>query len=430
MRPARPLLALAAAWFALAGLAVVWPAVFHAAWAWSGGGLIALAALDAGLAWRLRAPGLDRQVAAVLPVGTWSVVRLRAAATGRRTLRIFDDLPGSFEVQGLPVTLEVPAQGWAEVRYRVRPGRRGPFAFGAAHALLASPLGLWWRGARLGGPTPVRVFPDFSPVKVYAELARSQRLADMGIHRRRRRGEGSEFHQLRDYRAGDSLRQLDWKATARLGRLISRDYQEERDQQVICLLDCGRRLRAREGRASHFDHMLTALLLLAIVALREGDAVGLLTFGGPVRFVPPRKTPKALDGLLDVLYGLDAGLEPTDFLEAARALLARVRKRSLVVLITDARDEDDETLLPALRLLAGRHRVVLASLRDPALDAALEAVPATFEAALRTGSVLAYLERRRRTFLGLSARGWTSLDVPPRQLAVALANRYLAEKRG
>jgi len=364
-------------------------------------------------------------------VGAWSLVEIRISNPGRvrKRLVLFDGIPETMDSRPMPQTLAVEAGGWAELSYRVRPNHRGPFTFLAASVLMGSPLGLWWRHRKLGRPSAVKIFPNFAPVKHFAELARSHRLTQMGIHKRRLRGEGSEFHQLRDYREGDSLRQLDWKATARMKRLISRDYQEEKDQQVVCLVDCGRRMRTRDGRLTHFDHILTGLLLLTFVALREGDAVGLLTFGGPERYVPPRKTQGAIDAILEALYDVEPSLQPTDFILAAQSALTRIRKRSLIVVITNLRDEDDETLGPALRLLARRHKVILASMREPDLDRALQAPVTTFHEALRTGAIHAYLELRRRAFEGLSTRGCAPLDVLPQQLPVALANRYLAEKR-
>ena len=102
----------------------------------------------------------------------------------------------------------------------------------------------------------------------------------VGAHLRRRRGEGTEFQQLREYRLGDSLRQIDWKATQRARKLISRDYQDERNQQVMLLVDTGRRMLARDDGLSHFDHVLNAALLVAYIALRQGDVVGLLAAAG------------------------------------------------------------------------------------------------------------------------------------------------------
>jgi uncharacterized protein (DUF58 family) len=239
-----------------------------------------------------------------------------------------------------------------------------------------------------------------------------------------------EFHQLREYREGDSLRQIDWKATARMRRPISRDYQDERDQQIVFLLDCGRRMRARDGDLSHFDHTLTAILLTAYVALREGDAAGLLTFAGEERWLPPRKTGAGLDAFLQTLYDLQPATGATDYLAAARAFMTRVRKRSLVVLVTNLRDEEDETLLPALQLLRARHLVLLANLRERALEQALEEPVRDFDDALLHGAVHEYLDQRQRSFERIHAQGILSLDVLPMQLPVTLVNRYLALKRG
>jgi uncharacterized protein (DUF58 family) len=431
MKPSARLLAALALWLGLAVAACLGPGAWRPAW-WAAGLALAAGALaDALLALRLPVPACDRRVPAVLPLGAWTPVRLRLASRSRlaQRLRVFDGVPAALEVRHQPQELALAPGGWTELRYDVRPRQRGPAAFGGAQLLLASPLGLWWRFRTAGAGQELKVFPNFAPVKKYMALAAGHRLAQLGIHRRRRRGEGSEFHQLRDYRPGDSLRQVDWKATARMRRLIARDYQEERDQQVVCLLDCGRRMRSRDGHLSHFDHTLTAVLLLAYVALRQGDSVGLLTFSGPPRWLAPHRSRGALDRLMAAVHDLEPGLRATDYLEGARLALARLKKRSLVVLVTNLRDEDDETLGPALALLRRRHRVILASLREPDLDRAARAPVATFEQALRAGALDAYLAQRRRALARLAPGAGRALDVLPQDLPVALVNRYLEEKR-
>jgi len=427
MRPASRMLLLLGAWLALALPASLWPALWLPTWKAAGLGLAALALGDAWLGWRLPAPKVERVLPGVLPIGAWTQVTLRLTPARPVRLRVFDGVPQAMDQRHLP--RELSLAGPAELRYAVSPRRRGAARFAPAGLLLRSPLGLWWSSRTAGAAQEVKVYPNFAPVKKYAVLASSHRLQQLGIHHRRRRGEGSEFHQLRDYRTGDSLRQLDWKATARMRRLISRDYQDEQDQQVVCLLDCGRRMRSMDGRLSQFDHTLTALLLLAFVALREGDAVGLLTFAGPERWLAPRRTRGALDRLTAAVHDLEPGLQATDYLSAARAALTRLKKRSLVVLITNLRDEDDETLGPALQLLRRRHRVILASLREPDLDRALEAPVERFDQALRAGAIADYLAQRKQAFARMAPRGILALDVLPRQLPVALVNRYLAVKR-
>jgi len=430
MKPAARMLLLLGAWLVLAVAGCLWPEPWLALWEGAGLLLAAVALADALLGRRQPSPRLERTLPGVLPVGVWTPVQVRLLnpAGAARRVRWFDGVPPALACRRQPQEARLGPGAWAALSYGVRPRRRGPCRFAPASLLSSSPLGLWWLASRGGPAQPVQVYPNFAPVRRFAELAAGHRLDQLGIHQQRRRGEGSEFHQLRDYRQGDSLRQLDWKATARMRRLIAKDYREEQDQQVICLLDCGRRLRAQDGPAAHFDHALTALLLLAYVAQRQGDAVGLLTFAGPERWVAPRRR-ASLDPLLAAVRDLQPSLRASDFLAAARALLERTRKRSLVVILTDLRDEDEETLGPALHLLRRRHRVILASLREPELEQALRAPVTDFEGALRAGAIDAYLAERRRAFARLDPGGAVALDVLPDQLAVALVNRYLAMKR-
>lgn len=442
MHPSRRLLLACAPWLALGALAVRWPGLLPA-W-WAVGALTAVAALaDALLALRRELPEAGRRVAGSLPLGAWSEVKLRLRNPSDRTmaLQVFDHHPGAFDTAGLPRSLDLGPGQWGELRYQVRPLRRGRHAFGPIQAFLASPFRLWTRDLRLGPPQDpaqeVKVYPNFAAVAKYALLATDARLSQLGVLKKRRRGEGLEFHQLREYRVGDSSRQVDWKATSRMRKLISREYQDERDQQVFFLLDCGRRMRALEleggptaaSGLSHFDHALNAILLLSYVALRQGDAVGLLSFAGEKRFLRPRKSVPTLNRLLNELYDLDATPRAPDYLEAAREAMVRLPKRSLVVVVSNVRDEDDQTLAPALKLLQKRHLVLLASLRERELDAALdprEAEPVhDFNGALRVGALHEYLRHRRAAFDRLKGLGVQTLDVVPSRLATSLVNRYL-----
>ncbi|OGA08383.1 MAG: hypothetical protein A2W68_14375, partial [Betaproteobacteria bacterium RIFCSPLOWO2_02_64_14] len=290
------------------------------------------------------------------------------------------------------------------------------------------PLGLWERRLYLGQESVTRIYPNFAALTKYALFATDHRLSQIGVLQRRRRGEGVEFHQLREYREGDAQRQIDWKATARAGKLISREYQDERDQQVVFLIDCGRRLAARDGDLSHFDHVLNAALLLAYVSLRQGDSVGLLTMGGHNRFMAPRKSAASVNLMLNLLYDLQPTLMTSDYYAAALELMRRIRKRALVVILSNLRDEDEDTLSPALRLLSRRHLVLFASLRESILARALSARVDSFERALTHAAAADYLKQRALAFGRLERSGALALDVEPPQLPVALVNRYLEVK--
>mgnify|MGYP001010093900 CR=1 FL=1 len=337
------------------------------------------------------------------------------------------------EVAGLPIALTMGPHQIVQASYPARPIQRGDAQFAPIEIRLASRLGLWQQRRRIGAPALLRVVPNFAAITKYALAATDNRLASIGVLRRQRRGEGLEFHQLREYRSGDALRSIDWKATARTRKLIAREYQEERDQTILFLIDRGRRMGARDGELSHFDHVLNAALLLAYVGLREGDAVGLLTMGSgdPIheRFLAPRKSQRAVNDILNAVYDLQPTLATSDYQRAAVELLHRVRKRALVVILTNLRDEDDDDLVPALQLLRTRHLVLLASLRERTLGDALAQPITSFDDALTHAAAAEFLQRRSVAMRQLALGGVMLLDVEPQALAVTLVNRYLEVKR-
>jgi uncharacterized protein (DUF58 family) len=407
-------------------------AEFQLPWLMGMAGFTLLAALDAFAGLRLPAPAAVRQVPGSLALGVRSEVRLRIAnAAGMRVrLELHDHHPASFEAEGLPRRLELERAQWTEIAYQVRPVARGETQFGAAEIRLHSPLGLWRVRKSSGNASQVRVYPNFRALAKYTLLATDNRLSQIGVLQVRRRGEGTEFHQLREYRQGDSQRAIDWKATSRTARLISREYAEEKDQRVLLVVDCGRRMASKDDELSHFDHALNAALLLGHVAARQGDAVGLMTMAGVDRYIEPRKSVAAVNVILNRVYDIEPTLAVPDYHLAARDVMRRVRRRSLIIVLTNLRDEDDETLLPALKLLRTRHLVVLASLREAIISRALSARVDSFERAVTHAAAADYLAARERTFRRIGASGAVCLDVEPERLAISLVNRYLELKRG
>ena len=430
MRPGRLLVVLALVWTAL-GLAASFLEALQAPWAFAGAVLGLLAVVDAAAVWREPRLRIERQVPGNLPVGSPSTVTLTVHNDGARSYRLalFDHHPPFTEAEPLPQELRVAPGQRARLSYRLTPQRRGDADFGATEVRLRSRLGLWRRHRRLGSPGRVKVYPNFARISNYMLLATDNRLSLLGVRKRQRRGEGLDFHQLREYRDGDALTRIDWKATSRYRKLISREYQDERDQQVVFLLDCGRRMRAEDFGTSHFDESLNAMLLLGYVALHQGDAVGFLTLGGVRRWVPPRKGPAALNLLLNRTYDLQPTSEATDYVAAAQDLLIHQRRRALVVLLTNTRDEDQPELASAARLLRQKHLVLLANLREGFFDTALQATVERFEEALRHVATVDFLARRERAHHALARVGVMTLDVTAPELPLAVVNRYLDIKR-
>jgi uncharacterized protein (DUF58 family) len=280
------------------------------------------------------------------------------------------------------------------------------------------------------------VYPNFAAVAGYAWLAGDRRLSQIGIKTYAQRGIGTDFRQLAEYQRGEPVRHIDWKATLRQGKPIVRQFQDERDQRVFFLLDCGRRMRADDGGTggggSHFDQALNALMLLAYVALKEGDEVGALTFGNPPgqqRDFAPRKGTASLNALMNRLYDIEPAAVHSDYVQAANDLLRHFPRRALVIVLTNFRDEDASELLPAVKLLRRRHLVLVASLRERVLRELAQQPLARAEHAVEAAAAHLFEQDRRDAFARVVGHDALSVDVEPAQLPAALVNRYHAVKR-
>jgi len=388
-------------------------------------GVVAL--IDAFLVYRPHGLRVQRDIAASLPLGVDRVVKLRVYNDSQRAyqLHLFDHYPLDVKVTGLPIKLGLAANTHADLRYKVHAIKRGKIVFSHTQIRLLSPFGFWQRNCHIEAHSEVHIYPNFAAVSQYALMATDNRLSQMGIVKKRRRGEGQDFHQLREYQKGDALRQIDWKASSRMRKVISREYQDERDQDIIFLLDCGHRMQAQDNELSHFDHTLNAILLLSYVALKQGDSVGLATFSGVSRWSPPRKGQHIMQQLLNTIYDLQPTAESPDYSQIATELMVRHKKRALVILITNLRDEDADDLLPALKLLRKRHLVLLVSMREQALDDVLDHPVANYNDAITNSATQHYLQYRKKTFDTLKQAKVISLDVPPQALSVGLINHYL-----
>ena len=395
-----------------------------------------LSALDAFSLWRMPSPRLERHLSGSLALGRWSEVRIEIEHEYRRTLPlgVIDHGPAGltnrFDVEGLVQTIVLRPNRTAGLGYRLRPTSRGHFSFERIEINIPGPLRLWSSRRYLSVVSSARVYPDFARLHGGQLLAVDNWLSQLGVRQRQRRGMGLEFNQLREFREGDSLRQIDWKATARQRVPIAREYQDERDQQIMFMLDCGRRMRSQDGDLTHFDHALNASLLLSHVALRQGDAVGLSTFAAEQnRYLSPVKGPAQLSLLLNTVYDLDSTQRPADYTAAVAGLLARQKRRALVVLMTNLRDEDDDGLMAAVKQLSRHHRVLVASLREEVLDRMRHGPIQTWQQALDYCGAVDFLNARATVHERLIAHGIPVLDVRPSALGPELVSRYLSWKK-
>jgi uncharacterized protein (DUF58 family) len=377
---------------------------------------------------------IERRAPAVFSVGRTNVVTLEVSSLARRRLKVEvkDDLFFGAEAIDLPARLELVPGKRAVATYRVCPSRRGAYELGDHFIRYASPLGLLIRQTRIPARSPVKVYPDVALVRTYELLARQDR--DAALVRTRMRGGESEFERLRDHQKDDEFRRIDWKATARRHKLIARDYQLERNQNVVCLLDCGRLMTAESDGLSHFDHALNANLMMAHVAARSGDQVGMLAFADQVlRYLPPAGGARAGHRLIQASYDLHPTLVESNYAAAFDLLAVRLRKRSLVVLFTQLVDDvAAQSVLRLMRGLAPRHLPLFVLFRhlevdDLAEPRALGAYEPPIDLYVRSAAAEISLWREK-VIRDLRAGGALVLHVPPKKLTPALVSRYLEIK--
>ncbi len=424
--PTVRLLRLTGVLFVLAVVSAIWKRV---ASLWFGGAAVLVVAglIDALVLLWYRRVWFERRLPGRFALGVPQEVEVKLHNPNALSVQVefFDGLPATVVSEQLPWLGKIPGRHFVAVAYLATSLERGQAAFTTSYLRTYSPLGLWYKRERVLAPAEIKTYPNYEPVVRYTLLAMSNRQSHMGIVTKNRVGQSREFHQLRDYQDGDVLAQIDWKATSRRRQIISREYREQRDQTLLFMLDCGRRMRAMDGPLPQFDHCLNATLLLSYIALRQGDQVGILSFGGTNRWLPPVKGQHSMTVLLNHLYDFQSTPEPSDFSEAAERILTRQRRRALVVLLTNLRTEDATQLLGPLRLLRRRHLVMVASLREQATVECGRNAPQSFDDALLQAAAAGYLAERAGFLSTLRDQGILTIDETPQALPAALANAYL-----
>ena len=401
-------------------------------------GLFLIAVIDA-FASSSKLLTVSRRMPEVFSIGQPNPVTVELRSRTRRRLRleITCELFDHASADELPLALTLRGNSRSVVRFRVVPRRRGAFVLGDLVVRYPSPLGLWKKQVRFPAHQPVRVYPDVQSVRTWELLARQDRQHSL-MRTTRRLGGESEFEQLRDYSRDDEFRSIDWKATARRGKLTARQYQLESNQNLMFVLDGGRLMTGETGGLSLYDHALNATLMLAHVASRGADRVGLLSYAEEVQaFVPPSAGRKAVQKLIQASYALQPELVESDPERAFGLLNLRVRARTLVILFTQVIDERAAVeLIRVTRGLFPRHLPLIVLFRDVEVHALLEGPPRSAlpqaqvtELDLYTrGAAAELVSWRDQLIRTLKNQGAMILDVDPSDLTPALINRYLEIK--
>ena len=337
-------------------------------------------------------------------------------------------------------TLRIPPRSVGRETVPVVARRRGREAGGAGGFVVDStgPLGLGRHRMQVPLPWEVVVYPPLVSVRLRASVAEALRRRDVGLKSIRRLGEGRLFESLREWVPGDDLRHIDWKATARRAKVITRQYEAERRQQVLLVLDAGRLMTAEVAGGgpggsgvSRLDYAVQAALELAYAAAQHDDNVGIMTFADGVQhFVAPERGRAGVRGVMDVLAEVQPKLVEPDYPGAFRYLAARNRKRALTVLFTDVIDRfASDALVANVATLRPRHLPLAVTLRNSELDAAAMQRPATPRDAYRKAAAEELLHAREEALGHMRRAGVLVIDVTPERAAQAVVAKYLDLKR-
>ena len=370
-------------------------------------------------------------------------IRIESNYGFRIDVEVIDEIPFVFQRRDVCFKARIGSMGDTTIIYKLTPTERGVYDFGHVRVFVSTPLRLAQRRFTCCEPQQVKVYPSYLMLRQYELLAISNNLTEMGIKRIRRIGHNTDFEQIKDYVVGDDYRTINWRATARRHQLMVNVYQEERSQQVFCVIDKGRMMQqAFNLQSSIFnlqpssmtllDYSINAALVLSFVAVNKQDKAGLITFSTQMEtFVPASRQPGHLQTLQEALYAEKAVFGETDYSALLAGLTRHVSHRSLLVLFTSF------TSMPALRRqlsflrqLAMRHRLLVVFFEDKEMKEVISdrGKEKSTEAYYQRVIAEKFSYEQRLIVSTLRQYGIQSLLTTPDNLSVNVINKYLEIK--
>ena len=443
MKPSPVLFCMVLAWFLLGVTAFFWD-LFSIVWLIYGLLMLPIAIIDALILYFLvDRLYVSRELPSSLAQGESvrvkiNILRERDKANKLLPAKVvlWDIHPISMETDSFPAMLDKIPNSFD---YKITPRERGFWSFNEVELLLSSFCRLWLLKITHKTTNLIRVYPNFNRMKAASRMDLKGVLEKLGLKNIRMRGQGLEFSSLRDYKEGDSIRAIDWRATSRRQKVIIKEYQEERDQQLLFLLDTGYRLHRwdtdhNNERRLQLDNALEAALLLSWISLKHGDSVGMSSFGSESsitqnRWFSPRKGISTFPILMNKFFDLSSSSSPSSPFSALEDALSKLKRRTLIILISNFREEDNESLSLILKHIEKRHLLLFVSLREKESETIAYRQPAGNDEVLETAAAFTYIISRRDLYRSWEHSGILTMECTGNNLSSALINRYLDIKR-
>ena len=337
-----------------------------------------------------------------------------------------DELPEAFELLTEATWGHVSSGGEAQLSYTIRPVKRGLYSYGNVVLRIRQGSSLVQKQISLSVPATVKVYPNFRGADEYRLLAKIAEREEIVRRPRQARAPGSDFESLRPYISGEDPRSIDWKATARRGSLVSRNKQVEKGQQLAVLVDAGRLMAETVATQSKLEHALKATVMLSFVAEKRGDALAVACFSNKIEsFMPPVRGAALMSKVLESIYTVQVRAVESDYWQVIAEMLSLLRRRSLLVLLTDVLDpRASGGLINNLARATQKHLVLCVVLTEPRIREIADSIPATVEETYQKAAAVDLTRRRRLALERMRARGILVLETDPWHLSIRLVQRY------
>lgn len=343
---------------------------------------------------------------------------------------VIDELPEDLQIRDFKIKTILKRHSDTELTYHVRPVKRGEYEYGLIRIFCSTFLGLIQRRITAGQPETIAVYPSFIQMRAFELYAIHDRLSDAGIKKIRRLGHTMEFDQIRDYVPGNDVRSINWKATARSGSLKVNQYQDQRSQQLINVIDKGRVMKMPFEGLSLIDYAINTSLILSNIAMIKEDRAGVLTFDNhTVNYTGCERKRTHMQRIQEMLYRLSTNFLESDFEKLITGIHSYVKQRSLIVLYTNFETMDAmERQLPYLQRIARDHFLITVFFMNTELKE-LKVRPSTSTFDMYTKAVAEQFDLEKQQIVKeLNYRGIQTILTPPSELSVQAINKYMEVK--
>ncbi len=395
--------------------------------------ILALALLDLVLLFRLqKGISADRFAPDKLSNGDENdiILELQNHYTFPINLEIVDEIPHQFQVRDFKIEAQLKAGKSQRIGYKLRPTKRGEYHFGILNVFASSPIGLFSRRFKFAEDARVPVYPSYLQMRKYELMAISNRLTEVGIKKIRKIGQNMEFDQIRDYVQGDDYRSVNWKATARRNQLMVNQFQDEKSQQVYCVIDKGRSMQMPFEGMTLLDYAINASLVLSNIAIRKQDKAGLITFNnGTKTILKATDRNSQMYAIMETLYREKTAFLESDFENLYVNVRRNLSQRSLLVLFTNFEAMSSlERQLKYLRALAKSHLLVVVFFENTETKGLIESEANSTEEIYIQTIAEKFAFEKRQIVRELQKYGIFSILTAPQDLTVNTINKYLELK--